>query len=95
MRPPQLHTRAQEKGTISDTQSAKHRRNEEGRHTTSLGTRKSHHEKTKEAVPSIDMVAHMWLGFPIHEAIATQRGKEIIHEHRTPEEFTNLGTPTK
>ena len=83
------------KGTISDTQSAKRRRNEEGRHTTSLGASKLHQEKTKEAVPSIDMVAHMWLGFPIHEAIATQRGKEIIHEHRTPEEFTRLGTPTK
>ena len=79
----------------SDTQSAKRRRNEAGRHTTSLGTSKPQHEKTKEDIPSIDIVAHMWLGFPIHEAIATQGGKEIIREHRTPEEFTRIGTPTK
>ena len=37
----------------------------------------------------------MWLGFSIHEAIATQRGKEIIHEHGTNEEFAQLGTPPR
>jgi hypothetical protein len=37
----------------------------------------------------------MWLGFPIHEAIAIQRGKAIITEHRSTKEFTRLGTPTK
>ena len=83
------------KETTSDTQSAKRRRNEAGRHTTSLGTSKSQHERTKETIPSIDIVSHMWLGFPIHEAIAIQRGNAIIHEHRTPEDFTRLGTPTK
>ena len=66
-----------------------------GRHTTPLGASKLQHEKTKEAIPSIDIVSHMWLGFPIHEAIAIQWGKEIIHEHQTTEEFTRLGTPTK
>ena len=81
--------------TTSDTQSTKRRRNEAGRHTPSLGTSKLQHEKTKEAIPSIDIVSHMWLGFPIHEAIAIQRGNAIIHEHRTPEDFTRLDTPTK
>ena len=83
------------KVVTSDTQSAKRRRNEAGRHTTLLGASQPQHEKTKEAIPSIDIVAHMWLGFPIHEAIAIQRGKDIIREHRTPEEFTRIGTPTK
>jgi hypothetical protein len=83
------------KEASSDTQSANRRRNEAGRHTTSLGGSKLQHEKTKEAIPSIDIVSHMWLGLPIHEAIAIQWNKEIIHEHRTTEEFTRLGTPTK
>ena len=82
------------KEATSDTQSAKRRRNEAGRHTIPLGANKLQHEKTKEAIPSIDIVSHMWLGFPIHEAIAIQRNKEIIHEHRTTEEFTRLGNPT-
>ena len=83
------------KVATTDTQSAKRRRNETGRHTTSLGASQPQHEKTKEAIPSIDIVAHMWLGFPIHEAIAIQRGNDIIREHRTPEDFTRIGTPTK
>ena len=83
------------KEATSDTQSAKRRRNEAGRHTIPFGASKLHQEKTKEAVPSIDIVSHMWLGFPIHEAIAIQRGQDIIHEHRTNDEFTRFGTPTK
>ena len=51
--------------------------------------------KTKKSIPSIDIVAQMWLGFPIHEAVASQRGKEIIHEHRTNEEFAQIGTPSR
>ena len=74
----------------SDTQSAKRRRS-----TTSLSASKSQHEKTMEDIPSIDIVSHMWLGFPIHEAIATHWNKEVIREHRTNEEFTKLGTPTR
>jgi hypothetical protein len=83
------------KEAASDTKSAKCRRNEAGRHTTSLRASKLQHDKTKVAIPSIDIVSHMWLGFPIYEAIAIQRSKKIIHEHRTTEEFTRLGTPTK
>jgi hypothetical protein len=83
------------KEATSDTQSAKRRRNEAGHHTIPSGANKFQHEKTKEAIPSIDIVSQMWLGFPIHEAIATQQSKDIIHEHRTTEEFTRLGTPTK
>jgi len=85
--------------STSDNQSAKRRRSEsrgiEINHTTSLRASKLQYKKTKEAIPSIDIVSHMWLGFPIHEAIATQRRKEIIHEQRTSEEFTRLGTPTR
>lgn len=78
-----------------DTQSAKRRRSEAGRQATHTNTHSSTHIKTKEAVPSIDIVAHMWLGFPIHEAVAIQQGKEPIREHRTNEEFASLGTPTR
>ena len=35
----------------------------------------------------------MWLGFPIHEAVAVQKGGDIIREHRTTEDFARLGTP--
>ena len=56
---------------------------------------KSHNLKTKEAIPSIDIVSQMWLGFPIHEAVASHRGKEIIHEHRTNEDFARIGTPPR
>jgi hypothetical protein len=34
----------------------------------------------------------MWLGFPIHEAVATQRGNDIIREHRTNADFARIGT---
>ena len=36
----------------------------------------------------------MWLGFPIHEAIAIRNGTEIIKERRIQEEFVKLGTPS-
>jgi hypothetical protein len=32
--------------------------------------------KTKEEFPNIDIVSQMWLGFPIHEAVASQRSKD-------------------
>lgn len=37
----------------------------------------------------------MWLGFPIHEAIATQSGKKIMRERRTNEDFAKIRTPSK
>ena len=76
-----------------DTHSAKRRRNEEERHKSPPESNKSHNMRPKEAIPSIDIVSHMWLGFPIHEAIATHKGKDIIREHRTNEEFTRIGIP--
>ena len=33
------------------------------------------HSRHKEAIPSIDIMLHMWLGFPIHEKIERQKGK--------------------
>ena len=76
-----------------DTHSAKRRRSEEERHKTPPESHKSHNMRSKEAIPSIDIVSHMWLGFPIHEAVATHKDKEIIREHRTNEEFARVGTP--
>ena len=83
------------KETTIDTHSAKRRRSEAGRHTTISDSTKSHNMKTKEAIPIIDIVSHMWLGFPIHEAMALHRGAEIISEHCTNEEFAKIGTPTR
>ena len=77
--------------TTLDTHSAKRRRSEGGRHMTHSDSNKSH----KEAIPSIEMVSQMWLGFPIHEAAAIQRGQEIIREHRTKEDFVKSGTPSR
>ena len=78
-----------------DTHSAKKRRSEEGRHKIPSESNKSHNMRSKEAIPSIDIVSRMWLGFPIHEAVATHRGKDIICEYRTNEEFIKIGTPTR
>ena len=48
---------------------------------------------TKEAISNIDIVSHMWLGFPIHEAVETYKDKEVIRKHRTNEKFARVGTP--
>lgn len=37
----------------------------------------------------------MWLGFPIHEAIATQSGKKIMRKRRTDEDFAKIRSPSK
>jgi hypothetical protein len=49
--------------------------------------------RNKEAVPSIDIVSQMWLGFPIHEAVALLKGIDIIRENLINEEFARIGTP--
>ena len=78
-----------------DDHSAKQRRSEAVGHTSNSESTKSHNMKTKEAIPSIDIVSQMWLGFPIHKAIASQRGLEIIQESRINEEFAKVGTPSR
>lgn len=83
------------KETAIDTQSAKRRGSEVGRYTTNSGTSNFQHMRTKEAIPSIDIVSQMWLEFSIHEAVISQRDKGIIREHRTNEEFARLGTSTR
>jgi hypothetical protein len=35
----------------------------------------------------------MWLGFHMHEALLIQRGKSILTESRTDEDFLTIGTP--
>ena len=47
--------------------------------------------RTKEAIPSIDIMSQMWLGFPIHEVVAVQRGGGIIREHRTNKHIARMG----
>ena len=79
----------------TDTQSAKRRESEMGTHVFNAGTSKQQITRNKVAIPSIDIVSHMWLGFPIHEAMALHRGIEIIRETRTNEEFAKIGTPSR
>ena len=38
-------------------------------------------------------MSQIWLGFPIHEAVAVQKGGDIIRDHRTTEDFARIGTP--
>lgn len=66
-----------------------------GRHTANSDSNKFQNMRTKEAIPSIDLVSHMWLGFLIHEAVALQNGKEIIREHHTNEGSARIGTPSR
>ena len=82
------------KESTTDTHSSKRGRSEAGRHTTHTGMNILSSIRSKENIPSIDIVLHMWLDFSIHEAIAIQKGEGIIHEHRTSEEFTHLGRPS-
>ena len=77
--------------TTSDIHSAKRRRGTTG----GLSSIPDSHKSHKDAIHSIAMVSHMWFGFAIHEAIASHKSKVIIHEQRTNEEFTRLGTPTR
>ena len=89
--PPTHPHKSLRKEPANDTQSAKRRRSEGGRNAIDSGTSQPQHKR--EAIPSIDIVSKMWLGFSIHEAIATQKGMGIILEHRTMDEFEKLGTP--
>ena len=83
------------KVTTSDNHSAKRRRGELGGLATISDAHKPPSRKTKEPIPSIDIVSRMWLGFSIHEAIAIQSGTEIIHETLTNDEFAKIGTPSR
>ena len=38
-------------------------------------------------------MGHMWLGFQMHETLATQRGKKELKEMCTNEDFQATGTP--
>ena len=81
--------------TTSDNHSAKRRRSESGGLTAKPDSHISQNTKTKEAIPSIDIVSQMWLGFPIHEAVASQKGVDIVQEHRTNKDFGRIGTPPR
>lgn len=59
--------------TTSDNHSAKRRRSEIGGIKVTPNLHKSPNMRTKEAIPIIDIVSHMWLGFPILEAVASQK----------------------
>ena len=45
------------------------------------------------ATLSIDMLGQMWLGFQMHEALATQRGMKELKEKQTDEDFITTGNP--
>lgn len=49
--------------------------------------------KTNSRVLDIDIIAQMWLEFPIHEAIALDRGNIPLKEKRTKYDLECLGTP--
>ena len=80
------------KETTIDNHDAKIRKNEAKLYIISLD---STNIRTKETIPNINIVSHMWLRFSIHEVVASQRGTKIIHEHRTNEDFAKIGTPSR
>ena len=81
--------------SINDTQSAKRRRSGVGGHTLNSSTSIPQLTRSKEAIPSIDILSQIWLGYPIHEAIATHKGIEPIQKYRTHDEFLRLGIPPR
>ena len=54
----------------------------------------THTRIRKGSTLSIDMVGQMWLGFHMHESLSTQKGKRVLKEVRTDEEFKVTGIPT-
>ena len=95
MTPTTTSHKSPKKETTTDTHSAKKKRSEVGRYTANFDSSKLQNMRTNEAIPSIDIVSQMWLGFPIHKATVLQKGKDIIREHRTNEDFTRIGPPQK
>lgn len=95
MTPPTTSYKNPRKEIPTNTQSVKQRKIEAGRHMTNSGTSKPQRMQNKEAFLSIETVSQVSLGFPIHEAIASQRDKEIIHEICTNEEFARIRTPSR
>ena len=81
--------------SVNDTQSAKRRRSEVRGHTLNSSTSIPQPTRSKEAIPSIDILSQIWLGYTIHEAIATHKGIETIQEHRTHDEFLRIRTPPR
>ena len=53
-----------------------------------------HTRSQRIATLGIDMMGKIWLGFPLHEVLAIQRGKKELTEKRTNEEYANISTPT-
>lgn len=49
--------------------------------------------QTRQNISSIKLIIQMWLGFPIHKAIATLRGSRLVKETYTIEDFLTAGTP--
>ena len=41
-----------------------------------FGIKKQQSMQNKEAIMSIDIVLQMWIGFPIHEVVVSQRDKK-------------------
>lgn len=46
-----------------------------------------------ETIPSIDIMSHIGLGFPIHEEIERHRGTPIMMDNRSDIDFHNIGMP--
>lgn len=47
-----------------------------------------------EAIPCIDIVSHMWLGFPINEEIERHRGTPIMNNTCSNIKYHKVGTPS-
>lgn len=70
--------------TQYEKEDAKTRQDEEGT---------QNHSCQKVAIPNIKIVAQMWYGYQIHEAVAIQRGKPILMETSIDEEFLTTSMP--
>jgi hypothetical protein len=97
--PPTLPHRHPQIRDASESQSTKRRKADDYTatstpHGSSKHTTPSTYTNPKRMpVLGIDMLSHMWLGFQMHEVLFIQRGKSILKESRTDEEFFAIGTP--
>ena len=92
--PPTLQYRNPRIGDILESQSTRRRKAEDYSATSTPRDSSKHTTPSKRtSTLGIDMLSQMWLGFQMHEALLIQRGKSILKELRTDEEFLALGTP--
>ena len=95
--PPTVQYRNPRIEDASESQTTKRRKADDYTATSTIPSKTtpttSNTRSKRVATLGIDMIGQMWLGFHMHEALSTQRGKKVLVEKRTDAEFIATNTP--